>query len=122
MAEIDVAEALSPVDEFGSSFYENYAMQYGYPNLYLINSDGYNFFTVSKGSDLNTNLVTGLYGESSLGQLVARVSRSKVFGYADIASYKAEDNHASAFMAQPLVGGDGKVELMIALKLPQRYQ
>ncbi|EPJ45935.1 MAG: hypothetical protein OFPII_23660 [Osedax symbiont Rs1] len=44
LAEIDVSEALSPVDEFGTAFYEHYAQQYGYPDLYLINSNGYVFF------------------------------------------------------------------------------
>jgi len=118
LAEIDVDEALSPVDEFGTAFYESYAQQYGYPDLYLIKPDGTVFFSVSQGSDLNTNLKTGKYKESSLGQLVKDVSDSKVFAFTDVASYAADNNKASAFMAQPLVAGTGNVELVIALKLP----
>jgi|GEM_PF-264483 len=118
MAEIDVAEALSPVDEFDTAFYQNYAQQYGYPDLYLINPDGYVFFSVSKGKDLKTNLINGKYSNSSLGKLVKDVSRSKVFGFADFSTYTADNNEASAFMAQPLISGEGGVELIIALKLP----
>ncbi len=118
LAEIDVSEALSPVDEFGTAFYEHYAQQYGYPDLYLINSNGYVFFSVSKGSDLNTNIKTGKYKSSSLGQLVTEVSNSKVYGFADVAIYEVDQHRASAFMAQPLITSAGKVELIIALKIP----
>ena len=118
MAEIDVAEALSPVDEFDTAFYQNYAEQYGYPDLYLINPDGYIFYSVSEGNDLKTNIINGKFNNSSLGRLVKKVSRSKVFGFADFSIYAADGNKASAFMAQPLISGDGNTELIIALKLP----
>ena len=118
MAEIDVAEALSPVDEFDTAFYNNYAQQYGYPDLYLINPDGYVFFSAAQGKDLETNLIDGKYSNSSLGGLIKSVSRSKIFGFADFSPYSADDNQASAFMAQPLISGEGEIELIIALKLP----
>jgi methyl-accepting chemotaxis protein len=118
MADIDVAEALSPVDGLGKSFYENYAMQYGYPDLYLINHNGYMFFSVSKGKTLNTNVKTGQYKDSSLGLLVQKVDKSKSFAFSDFAKNSADNDQASAFIAQPLVNDAGNVELIIALKLP----
>jgi methyl-accepting chemotaxis protein len=118
MADIDVAEALSPVDGVGKSFYENYAKQYGYPDLYLINHNGYMFFSVLKGSALNTNFKTGQYKESSLGQLIQEVDKSKSFGFSDFSKYSADNDQASAFIAQPLVNDAGNIELIIALKLP----
>jgi len=118
IADIDVSEALSPVDGLGHSFYENYAKQYGYPDLYLINHNGHVFFSVLKGKALNTNFKTGPYKESSLGKLVQQVDESKEFGFSDFAKYSADNDKASAFIAQPLVNDDSDVELIIALELP----
>jgi methyl-accepting chemotaxis protein len=118
LAEIDVAEALSPLDKSGVPFYKKYAEQYGYPDLYLINPNGYAFYSVSQGKDARTNLITGKYKSSNLGKLVKDVKASKKFGFADFEKYAADNNNASAFMAQPLIADQGVVELIIALKLP----
>ncbi|MGB1239368.1 MAG: methyl-accepting chemotaxis protein, partial [Pseudomonadales bacterium] len=118
LADIDVSEALSPVDEFETAFYQEYARQYGYPDLYLINPNGYAFFSATEGRDVRTNLLTGEYSDSSLAALVRDVSQTKRFGFSDFTPYRASSNEPSAFMAQPLVSGSGKVELIIALKLP----
>lgn len=118
LAEIDVAEALSPVGENGEAFYAHYAAQYGYPDLYLINPNGYVFYSVSQSTDLNTNLLSGPFKSSNLGNLIAQVSSSKQFGFADFANYPANQGQASAFIAAPLLSRSGAVELIIALKLP----
>ncbi|MEH6446620.1 MAG: methyl-accepting chemotaxis protein, partial [Oceanospirillaceae bacterium] len=118
LAEIAVAEALSPVDEAGNAFYQNYASQYGYPDLYLINPNGYVYYTVSQGADLETNLLTGKFKTSSLGNLVKTVKETKKFAFADFAKYSGNNNEASAFIAAPLVSLSGQLELIIALKLP----
>ena len=118
LAEIDVKEALSPVDEQKKAFYENYAKQYGYPDLYLINPNGYVFYSVSKSADLNTNMLTGKYKETNLGKLVKQVSNTKSFGFADFERYPADNNKAEAFIASPLIDQSGNVELILALKLP----
>ncbi len=118
LAEIDVKEALSPVDSNNQAFYEHYAKQYGYPDLYLINPNGYVFYSVSKSADLNTNLLTGKFKNTNLGQLVKQVSNTKAFGFADFARYPADNNKAEAFIAAPLIDQAGNIELIIALKLP----
>jgi methyl-accepting chemotaxis protein len=118
LAEIDVKEALSPVDSNNQAFYENYAKQYGYPDLYLINPNGYVFYSVSKSSDLNTNMLTGPFKDTNLGRLVRNVSNTKTFGFADFERYPADNNKAEAFIASPLIDQLGNVELILALKLP----
>lgn len=118
LAEIDVAEALSPKDAFGTAFYEDYAKEYGYPDLYLMNPNGYIFFSVTKGKDIKTNILTGPYQSSTLAKLVSTVKGSKNYAFSDFARYAADGNKANAFMGQPLVSESGNVELIIVLKLP----
>ncbi|MCP4679392.1 MAG: methyl-accepting chemotaxis protein, partial [Deltaproteobacteria bacterium] len=47
IAEIDVAEAFSPVDAGGVEFYARYTEMYGYYDLFLINPDGHVFYTAA---------------------------------------------------------------------------
>ncbi len=117
LAEIDVTEALSPMDEEGAPFYKKYAEEYGYQDLLLINPDGYVFYTVKGGKEARTNLLTGSYQNSSLSALTRQVIESQEFGFADFAPYAASDNEPAAFIAQPLVH-DEEVELVIAIRLP----
>ncbi len=116
LAEIDVAEAFSPVDEDGKEFYKKYADFYGYHDLFLINPDGYAFYTAARESDYKTNFLSGKYSDSNLGQLVAKTTKTKQFGMADFAPYAPSGNEPCAFIAQPVVH-DGQVEMVIALQL-----
>lgn len=116
MSEMDVAEAFSPVDENGNEFYAKYKEMYGYYDLFLINPDGYVFYTVAKEADYQTNLVSGKYSNSNLGKLVQDVLKTKQFGMADFAPYAPSNNEPCAFIAQPVMQG-GDVEIVVALQL-----
>ena len=117
MAEIDVTEALSPVDENGVPFYEKYAKQYGYEDLLLMNPDGYVFYTVNGGKDSRINMLTGEFKDSNLGQLVKEVIAGGKFGFADFKPYAPSGDAPAAFIAQALIHEE-KPELVIALRLP----
>ncbi len=117
LAEIDVAEAFSPVDEGGQEFYAKYQELYGYYDLFLLNPNGYVFYTVTREADYQTNMVDGKYAGSNLGQLIRKVLETKQFGMADFAPYAPSNNAPCAFIAQPVVYG-GKVEAIVALQLP----
>ena len=116
MSEMDVAEAFSPVDENGNEFYAKYADTYGYYDLFLVNPDGYVFYTVAKESDYQTNLVDGKYSDSNLGELIRQTLASKQYHMADFAPYAPSNNEPCAFIAQPAVY-DGQVEIVVALQL-----
>ncbi len=116
IAEIDVAEAFSPVDEKGNEFYAKYVELYGYYDLFLINPNGYVFYSASKEADYQTNMVNGKYSSSGLGKLVRKVKESKGFEIADFESYAPSGGEPAAFIAQP-VTSNGKVELIVALQL-----
>ncbi len=116
IAEIDVAEAFSPIDENGNEYYAKYTEMYGYYDLFLVNPDGYVFYTVSKESDYQSNMISGKYSSSGLGQLVRQVLNTKQYGLADFAPYAPSNNEPCSFIAQPVIHG-GKVEMVIALQL-----
>ena len=117
LAEIDITEALSPVDQADTPFYKTYAENNNYQDLLLINPDGQIFFTSGNGAENNTNILDGKYKDSHLSRLVKQVKANKTFAFADFAPYAPDDQRPSAFMAIPLVNQD-KVELIIAARLP----
>ena len=116
LAEIDVAEAFSPVDSDGDEFFKKYQKMYGYYDLFLMNPDGYVFYSAAKEADYQTNMVDGKYASSNLGKLVRQVIQSKRFALADFAPYAPSNNEPTAFVAQPVVH-NGKVEVVVALQL-----
>jgi methyl-accepting chemotaxis protein len=116
IAEIDVAEAFSPVDANGEEFYAKYKEMYGYYDLFLLNPDGYAFYTVAKESDYQTNFLTGKFSNSNMGKLVKQVIDNRQFGLADFAPYAPSNNEPCAFIAQPVVH-NGQVEIIVALQL-----
>ncbi|MDM8540061.1 methyl-accepting chemotaxis protein [Desulfococcaceae bacterium HSG9] len=116
LAEIDVAEAFSPVDSQGLEYFANFAETNGYLDLLLFNPDGYCFYSVGKKSDFQTNLLDGEYAESGLGRLIQRVLEAKQYGFADFESYAPRDGEPIGFIAQPLVHDD-RIELVVALQI-----
>jgi methyl-accepting chemotaxis protein len=117
ICEMDVAEAFVPQDEQGEYFFAKYQQAYGYYDLFLINPDGYVFYTVAQEADYQTNMVNGQYSSSNLGRLVQDTLQAKKFGFADFAPYDPSGGEPSAFIAQPVVH-NGKVDVIVALQLP----
>ena len=99
-----------------NDFFTEYIKKYGYYDLFLINPNGFCFYTVAKEADYHTNLVNGKYADSNLGRLVQQVLKRKQYAMADFAPYAPSNNEPCAFVAQPVVH-DGKVEVVVALQL-----
>ena len=116
IAEIDVAEAFCPKDEKGAYFFKKYTEKYGYYDLFLMNPDGYVFYTVAREADYHTNMINGKYADSGLGKLVKKVLNTKKYGIADFEPYTPSNGEPAAFIAQPVVH-DGKIDMVVALQL-----
>ncbi len=117
IAEVDVAEAFCPKDEKGVEFFAKYKEMYGYYDLFLINPDGFAFYTAAKEADYQTNLITGKYNDSNLGTLIKQVSHTKKIGMADFKPYAPSNNEPCAFIAQPVLSATGEIEAIVALQL-----
>ncbi|MBI1390998.1 MAG: HAMP domain-containing protein [bacterium] len=116
VAEIDVAEALCPKDESGEYFFKKYVDFYGYYDLFLINPDGYVFYTVTHEADYQTNMLTGAYRDSGLGLVTKNVLQTRQLGFADFKPYEPSNGEPAAFIAQPVIH-QGEPELVVALQL-----
>lgn len=116
VTEIQVVEAFSPVDNKGREYYKKYIERYDYYDFFLINPDGFCFYTVARESDYQTNLISGRFKDSNLGALVRQVMQSKVYGIADFSPYAPSNNDPAGFIALPIIQ-DGEVEMVIALQL-----
>ena len=120
LAEIDVAEAFCPrIEGKEKDFFTQYNEQYGYYDLFLVNPNGYCFYTVCREADYQTNLVDGKYKDSNLGDLVRRVLETKKFGFADFAPYAPSNGAQASFVAAPVVDNQGGVQTIVALQMPE---
>ncbi len=118
ISEIDVTEAFNPKTSTNEEFYKNYIEKYGYYDLFLIAPDGHIFYTVTKEADFNTNILTGKYASSNLGQLIKEVSQTKNYGFVDFAPYAPSNGDPAAFISQPLLNINDEPSLYVALQLP----
>ncbi len=119
LAEIDVSEALCPkIEGSEQDFFTHYKERYGYYDLFLLNPDGYCFYSVAQEADYQTNLLTGKYEDSNLGDLVRKVLDSKKFEFVDFAPYAPSNGDPAAFIAQPVLGTNGQVQAVVALQMP----
>ncbi|HIE02040.1 MAG TPA: methyl-accepting chemotaxis protein [Thiotrichaceae bacterium] len=97
-------------------FFAQYITEYGYYDAFLIHPKGHIFYTVLHESDYKTNIMTGEYANSGLGQLIQEVLKTKKFGISDFAPYVPSHREPTAFIAQPLII-EGKIEMVIALQI-----
>ena len=107
-------EAIAPkIEGADNDFFTDYIKKYGYYDLFLLNPNGFCFYTVTKEADYHTNFVNGKYANSNLGELVRNVLTTKQYGMADFAPYAPSNNEPCGFVAQPVVH-DGKVGELVS--------
>ena len=95
---------------------QNFIEIYDYYDLFLIEPDGYVFYTASKESDYHTNIIHGKYSKSGLGNLIKKVIKNKNFGFSDFEPYAPSNGEPAAFIAQPIIH-KGAIDMVVALQL-----
>lgn len=98
------------------NYFESYIQKYHYYDLFIIDDQGTIFYTVTKEADYQTNLISGQYKNSGLGELFKRVSTNNKYSIADFSPYAPSNNEPAAFIAAPLHLGNGN-NYIIALQL-----
>lgn len=102
--------------DIGIRVFSRYIERNGYYDLYLLDLTGYCFFTVVHKSDYQTNLLTGKYKDSGLGEAVRTVLNTDGFYMTDFAPYAPSAGEPAAFIAVP-VKAKGKTVMVLALQL-----
>jgi len=98
------------------TFYEKFMNTYGYYDVFLIDKNGYIFYTVAKESDYQTNIINGKFSNSNLGELVRETFSTRQYGMADFKPYAPSNNEPAAFSAIPIMDGN-EVVMVVALQL-----
>lgn len=115
---MSIEEAISPqILGAEGDLLSTYAEEYQYFDLFLINSDGWIFYTVFHENDYQTNILNGPYQNTHFSSLVKQVITAKKFGLSDLAPYEPSHDLPSMFAAAPLLH-KGHVELVVAVQLP----
>ncbi|MCP4115620.1 MAG: HAMP domain-containing protein [Desulfobacteraceae bacterium] len=118
ISKIDLEEAIAPrLDGASEDYYTRYISKFGYADLYLIHPKGNVFYTVTRGADYDSNMISGKYAGSGLGKLVKKVLKTKEYGFADFELYEPRNNDPYGFIARPVLDSSGNVELIVALQV-----
>ncbi len=118
VTKMDLEEAIVPtVEGRENDYFTNYINEYGYYDLFLIHPEGMIFYTVAKEKDYKTNIISGEYADSSLGEAVRKAVDSREFGFGDFKPYAPSNGEPASFIAQPIIN-HGKIELLVALQMP----
>lgn len=95
----------------------NFTDRNGFYDLFFITNDGFVIYTLKKESDLNTNLINGVYKESNLARVY---QNAKLFLEVKISEfeYYSPSNHFGAFIAHPLFV-EGQMIGVLAIQINQ---
>jgi methyl-accepting chemotaxis protein len=93
----------------------------GYYDFFLIDLDGNVIYSVEKEADFGSNLVTGPYSDSGLGDVFRRVSEGdyeQEVALSDFDRYAPSDGAPAIFAGKMMVDGAGEPLGVLALQLP----
>ena len=110
------AGKLAAMGEENHHYFKKFIETYDYYDLFLISPQGDIFYTVAKEADYQTNLRSGPYKSSGLGELFKHVQEKGGFHLSDFSPYAPSNNDPAAFVAMPLKVA-GEVQLIVALQL-----
>ncbi|MCP4177641.1 MAG: PAS domain-containing protein, partial [bacterium] len=100
------------------TFLREYSKTYGYYDLFLIDHKGDIIYTVEKEADLGTNLNTGKYSKSNLGQLYKTVMKSKKTCMVDFKPYAPSGDTPASFIGHIIYDFKGKEHGVLAIQIP----
>lgn len=100
----------------GRAIFSRYIKRKGYADLFMMDLNGNVFFTALHKIDDQTNLRTGKYRDSGLGEAVQAAMETNNFHMTDFSLFVSSDGVPAAFMALP-VKVHGETVMFLALQL-----
>ncbi len=89
---------------------------FGYYDFIVINAEGDVIYTVTKEKDLGTNLISGPYKSSGLGELYLQTKESRENVFVDFSVYQPSKSTLAAFLGSPVIV-NGKFAGLLAIQL-----
>lgn len=96
------------------------AARYGFANAYLVSELGDVIFQIKRQADFGTNLLTGPYASSVLGQTVQKVAKLQSTEMSDLGRYEASGNQPGVFISVPIYD-KGRVIGQLAAEVSLEY-
>ncbi|MCJ8270976.1 MAG: cache domain-containing protein, partial [Psychrosphaera sp.] len=109
-------DALNQSAHANQSYFDQYIKGYQYYDLFLIDQSGQIFYTVTREADYQSNLTTGPYRDSGLGELFKDVSSNNQYSMNDFSRYAPSNNDPASFIAYPFKIDTGET-IILALQL-----
>ncbi|MCK5504632.1 MAG: cache domain-containing protein, partial [Thermodesulfovibrionia bacterium] len=98
---VDYREYISLERKY-SIYFTNFINEFGYYDLFFIDTDGNVILTVKKEGDIGTNLYTGHYKYTELAKIYKEVMKPEKTGISDFKHY-APSNEPAIFVGAPVV-------------------
>ena len=108
--------AIVEVDPYGQSLFSRYIARNDYDDLFLLDLEGYCFYSVTQQADCETNLVSGKYKDSGLGEVVQKTIAHSRFHMSDLVPLSSKGEAPAAFIAAP-VSVQGEVVVILAMQV-----
>jgi methyl-accepting chemotaxis protein len=97
-------------------YFTRYVEVYGYHDLFLISPEGEIFYSVWKGKEFQTNILTGTYSDSNLAVLLKELAIVKEFEFEDFTYYEP-DGAPAGFFGMPLLNNQNEVDLYVVVQV-----
>ena len=121
LSRIDGEEVLSPTRAGAEKdFLTDYSETYNYYDIFLIHPNGDIFYTVKHEADYHTNILTGEYKNSGLGELASEVINVQGYEFSDFSFYAPTGEAVpAAFYGIPLLDDKNEIQLILVAQVLQ---
>ena len=97
-------------------FLDTYKKEFGYYDLFIIRTDGYVHYSVTKEAEYHTSLANGKYRDTNLANLYRKAMRARDFVLVDFEPYAPSNGEPAAFAGQPVMV-NGKIDAIVAVQV-----
>lgn len=115
ISKMDIEEILTKKVE-NREVYDIYREKFDFSDLFLIHPNGQVFYSVAKEDDYHTNIISGKYSKSGLGNLVKNVLETKEYQFEDFSIYEPSDGEVYSFVGIPYIYNN-KVQFVIGAQI-----
>lgn len=117
----DLDDILVPMDDekdWNSSYYAKLQEKYKLYDIFLLDNEGFCFYTVAREADYRTNLINGPYQNTGLGHVAKNcLNGGKNEWLADFEPYGPSNGDPACFFGVPCYDNSGQKQLVVAVQL-----
>ncbi|WKY48125.1 response regulator [Eubacteriaceae bacterium ES3] len=110
-------EDLIKMDDDGEDYYQQYIENNYYNDIFLIDPDGYVFYSANEGFEYKKNLLEGEFAGTNHASLIERVAETKSFTFEDFEVSEISGYQPRAFMGYPVINANNEIEYIVSFEL-----